>query len=157
MLLTPHTLVGVALGMAISNPILAIPASFASHFIGDLVPHWDFYSKTTKEQRIRGWRPLALMFDLGIGIAVGVTATLYALWVLHDQNMALRIFACGVAAVLPDVLEAPHIYMHEDWEFLKPLYRLQSRLQFQAPLPWGLLTQAVVMVVSFLTIVRLVK
>ena len=50
MLLTPHTLVGVAIATNISNPFLAIPLAFISHFLGDKIPHWDFYSNTKKRK-----------------------------------------------------------------------------------------------------------
>ena len=148
MLLTPHTLVGIAIGASLQNPVLAAGLSFGMHFLGDMVPHWDFYSNTSKEQKLRGWRPLAVMADLVVGVAIGLSATLYALWVLNNPNLALSIFVAGVASVLPDALEGPHIFMGKDPKFLKGLTTVQQRLQFQAPLPWGALSQFLVMLVA---------
>lgn len=138
MLLTPHTFVGVAVGASISNPFLAVPLSFVLHFVLDKTPHWDFYSNTQKEERLKGWRPLAVMADLILGVAIGLVSTLYALWVLNDTAMAMNIFLCGIAAVLPDALEGPYIYMKSEPKILQPLTRLQRKMQFQAPLPWGI-------------------
>lgn len=148
MLLTPHTFVGLAIGASISNPIVAVPLSFIMHFIGDKVPHWDFFSNTEKYQRREGWRPLAVMADLVVGVALGLTATYYALWVLNDSSLAMNIFLCGIASVLPDALEGPYIYMKKEPAILKPITKIQKAMQFQAPLPWGILTQIGVIAVS---------
>lgn len=152
MLLTPHTIVGVAIGSSIQNPFVAVPISVGMHFMGDLVPHWDFFSNTEREERLRGWRPIAVMADLVIAVAIGLTCTLYALWVLNNVPLAANIFMCGIGSVLPDALEAPHIYMHKDWKFLGVLTNIQKKLQFQAPLPWGLITQALVIVIASMLI-----
>ena len=121
MLLTPHTLVGVAVGASIPNPFIAVPLSFALHFLADKVPHWDFYSNTEKEQRLKGWRPIAVMADLIVAVAIGLTFTYYALWVNGNPAMALNIFLCGIAAVLPDALEGPYIFMDKEPKILEKL------------------------------------
>jgi len=144
MLLTPHVLVGVTIASAVPNPYVAIPLAVAMHFLGDLVPHWDFYSNTPKEKRLKGWRPVAVMMELGLAVAVGVTFTLHALWVQGDTALAARIFLCGIAAVLPDALETPHIYTETKFKFVEKLTEVQKKLQTQAPLPWGLITQALI-------------
>lgn len=153
MLLTPHTFVGIAIGSSITNPFIAVPLSFAMHFLGDKVPHWDFFSNTEKHQRREGWRPLAVMADLVVGVAIGLTATYYSLWVLGNNALALNIFLCGIASVLPDALEGPYIYMKKEPKILRPITMVQKRMQFQAPLPWGILTQILVILVSSLVFV----
>lgn len=152
MLLTPHTFVGIAIGTSVANPLIAVPLSFAMHFLGDRVPHWDFFSNTEKSERREGWRPLAVMADLAFGISLGLSVTLYALWVLNDGPLALNIFLCGIAAVLPDALEGPYIYMKNEPRSLSYLTRIQRKMQFQAPLPWGIITQLIVIVISTLII-----
>lgn len=151
MLLTPHVLVGTAIAVTLQNPVLAVPLSFVMHFMGDLVPHWDFYSNTTDEQRTHGWRPIAVMADLGLAVAIGVTFTLYALWILQMPNLALNIFLCGIASVLPDAISSVAIFNGQPWP-VKIIFKLQAILQFQAPLPWGIISQLIVIAVSLLTI-----
>ncbi len=150
MLLTPHTFVGIAIATSIPNPAIAAPLSFFMHFMGDLVPHWDFYSNTKKEQRLTGWRPVAVMADLVVGVAAGLTATYYALWFLKDTQLATNIFLCGIASVLPDALEVPHIFLKSEPKPLTYISAIQSRMQFQAPLPWGMISQLVVIGFSIL-------
>jgi len=146
MLLTPHVLVGVTIAKFIPNPFIAVPLSIVAHFLGDKMPHWDFYSNTPKEQRLKGWRPIAVMGEFGLGIAVGVAFTLYALWVIKDPNLALTTFLCGIASVLPDALEAPHVFTNAKIGLIEKLTDFQRKMQTQAPLPWGLLTQLAVAV-----------
>lgn len=148
-MLIPHTIVGAAIAVSISNPLIAAPLSFAMHLLGDRVPHWDFYAFTKREERLVGWRPLGVMADLGIGIAIGVALTLYCLWVLNKPALAFNVFVCGIASVLPDVLCGPVIYSGEKapW-ILRMLGRLQSKMQFQEHMPWGLVTQIIVCVVA---------
>ena len=152
MLLTPHAFVGIAIGTTIQNPYIAVPLSVASHFVGDLTPHWDFFSNTKKEERLVGWRPIALMADLVIGVAIGLSITLYILWVLKTPDIALNAFMCGVGAVLPDAVEAPYIYMKKEPKLIGALAKVQSKLQFQAPLPWGVISQLLVVASSSLII-----
>lgn len=157
MLLTPHTFVGIAIATAISNPFVAVPLSFLSHFAGDRVPHWDFYSNTPKEDRLKGWRPVAVMFDLVVGVAVGLTSTLYTLWVLKNPHLALNIFLCGIASVLPDVFETPYIFGKSEPKILSYLTRIQRKIQFQAPLPWGIISQILIIIVSSILILNSIR
>lgn len=132
------------MGASVGNPYLAVPLSFLLHFMGDLVPHWDFYSHTKREERLVGWRPVAVMGDLVCGVAVGLISTLYCLWVIQNSVLALNVFLCGIASVLPDALEAPHIFLKSEPKILQFVTSIQKKMQFQAPLPWGILTQFIV-------------
>jgi len=154
MLLTPHTIVGVAVAATVPQMGISVPLSFVLHFVGDLIPHWDFYVGTTKEERLKGWRPLALMIDLSVGIAIGLTFTLYALWVLNNPPLALNIFLCGIASVLPDALTGPALYIKNSNGISKTCHKIQSKLQNQADLPWGAVTQLIVVLFSFLLILN---
>jgi hypothetical protein len=152
MLLTPHTIVGIAIATNIPNPYIAVILSFLSHFLGDKVPHWDFYSNTKKEERVVGWRPIAVMGDLAVGVAVGVAFTCYFYWVKNDPLLAATVFFSGIASVLPDALSSLSIVGGKEGKFLKVLNSIQSKMQFQAPLPWGILTQIIVILLSLFLI-----
>lgn len=144
MLLTPHTFVGITIASSIPNPYIAVPLSFLMHFLGDKVPHWDFFSNTKKEERTKGWRIFAVMADFGLGLTIGLTATFYALWARNNPPLALNIFLCSLASVLPDALEAPHIFFGANDRFSRTLLAVQHKMQFQAKLPWGIISQIVV-------------
>lgn len=154
MLLTPHTLVGIAIASTIKEPSISIPVSIGMHFIGDLVPHWDFFSNTTSEQRTSGWRPIAVALELGVAVATGVFFVLLALWKLNNPALAVNIFLCGIAGVLPDILSGLSMYIGKENKLLKINDRTQSRMQVQLPLPWGILTQILVSILCVLIILN---
>ncbi len=147
-------MVGVSVAYVLQDPFIAPPLSLLLHFVGDVLPHWDFYTHTTKEQKTTGWRPLAVMADFGLGIAFGVTATLYALWVLRDTTLALTVFLSGVMSVLPDVLTGPSIYMKNANSIFKKMHEFQRKLNTSAPLVFGVLTQLVVAAASIALLVN---
>ncbi len=152
MLLTPHTLVGLAVASVVKDPYIAFPVSIGMHYMGDLVPHWDFYSNTTESQRVSGWRPLAVSAELTLGVAVGTAFVLYALWLVNDPSLAFRMLICGIGGVIPDLLSGLTMYLKNLNGFLKINNEIQAKLQFQAPLPWGIITQLVVSAFSVLVI-----
>ncbi len=152
MLLTPHTLVGLAVASVIKNPLIAFPVSVGMHYLGDMIPHWDFFSNTNEEQRVSGWRPLAVAGELSLAVATGTAAVLYALWLVNDPALAFRLLICGIGGVIPDLLSGLKMYLKNLNGLLKINSRIQEKLQFQAPLPWGILTQLLVSGFSVLVI-----
>ena len=144
-------MVGIALATLITNPELAVPVSFAMHFAGDLVPHWDLTDDLTKNAG-HGWVPIAIFADLILAVSLGTAFTLYALWVLHNPALALRIFLCGMAAVLPDAISAPAVYNQKTNPVSQLVAKIQGRLQFKAGAFWGSVTQLIVIGVAFLVI-----
>ena len=84
------------------------------------------------------------MADMSIGIGLGMFFTLYALWQLKNPAMAQNIFLCGISSVLPDVLTGPVIFDENTRGLPRLIYKIQDKIHFQAPLPWGLISQVVV-------------
>lgn len=141
---TAHALIGASIAVGISNPYLAIPAAILSHFVADLIPHWD--AGTNHKQKSRTKLVIEATIDVLLGFVL-----VYALF----RNLVdpAYLFTMVIAAQLPDWLEAP------SWIFgikIPPFswmdwlgHKLQSRLQ----LPWGLVTQiAVVGLILFVTL-----
>jgi hypothetical protein len=147
MLLTPHTFVGTAIAASVPNMFISVPLSFVMHFFGDKVPHWDFFTGSKIEERRKGWRLIGVMGDLALGVAVGMFFTLYALWIKHDSALAINIFLCGVASNLPDAFEVPRSYFDSKNPVVMLMYKIQHAMQFRADLPWGIISQLVVVLV----------
>jgi len=148
MLLTPHVFIGLVIAKFFPNPLLAVPLAFVSHFLGDLTPHWDFFSGTKKEERLKGWRPLAVMADFGLGIGIGVLFTAKYLWLDNKVELAIASFLCGIAAVLPDALEAPYMCLDKFPTFIRTITEVQGKLQTQAPKVIGITIQLAVIILS---------
>jgi len=131
---TAHALIGASLAAKITNPIIGIPIAILSHFIADLIPHWDAGTNHREKSMNR------LRFEATLDVLLGL-----ALVFLIFRNLVdpIYLFAMVIAAQLPDWLEAP------SWMFnikIPPFswldwlgHKLQSRLQ----LPWGLVTQVI--------------
>lgn len=132
---TAHALIGAGLAAKIANPALGIPLAILSHFLADLIPHWDA-GTNHKQKSLRRLRAEAAV-DVLLGFALSFL-------IFRNFVDPRYLFVMIIAAQLPDWLEAP------SWMFgikLPPFtwmdwlgHKLQARLQ----LPWGLVTQVVV-------------
>lgn len=94
MLLTPHALTGASIAVLIPNPAISIPLAIGSHFILDMVPHWQetlYPYKPTQATWIR------LFIDLAL-------STILVFWVaqLHP-NINTTIWITTFAANIPDL------------------------------------------------------
>jgi hypothetical protein len=91
-----HAATGALVAVAIGNPWIALPAAFASHFVIDMIPHWDYKFEN------RYFKQAALLCDL--------TLTLWLLIILSVTVDASRrlIIAGGFLGVLPDLMWLPH-------------------------------------------------
>lgn len=132
---TAHALIGASIAAKITNPYLGIALAILSHFIADLIPHWDagtnHKKKTLTRLKIEAAADVLLGFGLSFILFRNIVEPTY-------------LFIMIIAAQLPDWLEAP------SWMFgfrVPPFswldwlgHRLQSRMQ----LPWGLVTQVVI-------------
>lgn len=141
---TAHALIGAAIATKVANPLLGIPLAIASHFIADLVPHWDAGTNHREKSVLRLRVEAALDVILGFSLAFLLFRNLVELPYL---------FTMIIAAQLPDWLEAPA------WMFgikIPPFswmdwigHKLQSRMQ----LPWGLITQIVIVgIITFIAL-----
>lgn len=154
MLLTPHTIVGVAIASSIHNPATAFTLAVASHFAADLVPHWDFFTNVkTREEFKENWRIIACMADLSLGVAVGMYFTLHAYWVLNNPALAFTTFICGIGAVLPDAISGMGIFSSQEPKGIPGLLgKIQTKLNNPANIFWGTLTQISTIIFSLLVI-----
>jgi hypothetical protein len=158
MLSTPHTLVGLLVGAAVQNPYVAVPLAFLSHYVGDLVPHWDVYKEFPEpEGEKTRWKPAAIFLDQILGVAIGLSVTLYALWVNHDPQTAIRLFLCGIAAVTPDALYVPLFFWQSKNKLILLNFKIQQLFHFQANAlvgnicQWSVATGAFLLLSNLLT------
>ncbi len=133
---TAHALIGASIAVKIVNPIIGIPLAIISHFIADLIPHWDAGTNHKNKSALR------LKIEATLDVLLGFALVFLLFRDLADPKY---LFAMVIAAQLPDWLEAPSwmfqikIPHFTTWiDFLS--HKIQSRMQ----LPWGLLTQIVV-------------
>lgn len=131
---TAHALIGASIAAKIGNPFIGIPLAIASHFIADLVPHWDAGTNHRKKTARR------LKIEATADVLLGITVTVLFFW---GRVEPVYLFAMVAAAQLPDWLEAPSFMFGikiPPFSWVDYLgHKIQSRMQ----LPWGLVTQIV--------------
>jgi hypothetical protein len=93
-----HTVTGAALGAAIGNPWLALPAALLSHLVLDVIPHSGDETISHTSLRFK----LELLFDAAL--AAGF---LLALLLLQPPDWPLLV-ACGILAAAPDLWWFPY-------------------------------------------------
>lgn len=132
---TSHALIGASIAAVISNPVIAIPLAIISHFGADLIPHWD--AGTNRRKKTISRLRIEASFDVLLGFAL-------AFLIFGYFVNPLYLFVMVIAAQLPDWLEAPSSkfgFKIPPFSWVEWLgHKLQNRMQ----LPWGLVTQVVV-------------
>ena len=99
MMATTHAIVGATIAKAIPDPVVAAGLILTSHYLMDLVPHWDF-GTDWKGRSVAQTGMLA-----GIDTIAAFLVTFLLFW---SQLPALTIFLAICVANLPDWAEAPY-------------------------------------------------
>jgi len=143
MLATVHTFIGVVIALKFQNPWLVFPTAFFSHFLLDLVPHWDVFTmcnvseaheNITKKDKIKA------VFDFLIGLSIGL---FFVLRTLPNRTLATTIFFAAAFSNLPDALEAPYVFFGNKNIVTMTIMKIQHILHNKEPLPWGIVTQVI--------------
>jgi len=143
----PHAVVGAAIAAKVGNPALSLPLALASHFVLDLVPHWNPHlNREISEHgkittRTRTIIALDVLVSLGAGFFIASTA-------LPDTARFITIAFGAFFGVLPDVAEAPFFFLKSKNKWLERLVKFQSSLQFNVPLIPGVISQLLVLVAA---------
>lgn len=144
---TTHSLVAIAIAAKITSPELAIPLAFASNFLLDMVPHWDFGFGWREKSKTKLF--LEGVFD--VGLSYFLTLVIYLKFLSHLNPVF--VFACVFFSQLPDWLEVPYLLFNWKGEPFHFFYRIQHHIHRKLDLPWGLVPQiAVVLPLLYLTL-----
>jgi len=140
MLETPHVFVGAAIATKIPNPFIAIPLAFASHFILEMVPHWNPHLNSETEKFGAPTRRSTVITSIDSTLALA-SGSFIAYQALPNWGHALTILAACFASVLPDVMEGPYFFLRMKNSFIKKWIAFQKSLQNDTTVFWGFLTQ----------------
>jgi hypothetical protein len=152
MILSTHALVGAAIGACLSsNPALAGVCGFASHFLLDAIPHWDYPIRSASLTPQSG-APIrldrALLLDLltfGIDAIIGLAAGMLLFGSTGNRS---AVFVGAVAAMLPDPLQLiPARYAYEPLRTVQRFHhKIHSKVKIAA-LPLGVSSQLILAIV----------
>lgn len=142
MLTTPHVVLGAAIATKIPNPLISIPLSFASHFLLDMVPHWNphlnkeikKFGKPTKKSTT------LVIVDTTTSLILG---SFIAYQAMPNINHTITILACCLVAALPDLIEAPYFFFGMRHKFFEKWISFKKSIQVDVSILPGLATQAI--------------
>lgn len=143
MLLTPHVVVGAAIGSQIRDPYITGAISFGSHFVLDKIPHWQetLYPYTpTKKTWIR--------------IFIEVIFVLIFIYFLAKRGLLNTNVIVGmVASILPDIDSFAIINKKlMGNKFVKAYFDWHSKIQNETSKFYGVLTQLAIIALGLIII-----
>lgn len=97
-----HALTGALIGLSISNPVIALPVAFLSHFVCDAIPHYD-PPAGEKARLFRSKRFVVEFLVLGMLGCLALVAVLAAVRPQHWFTAAI----CAFLATSPDLFWFP--------------------------------------------------
>lgn len=149
MLETPHVFVGAAIAIAVPNPLIAVPLAFASHFILEMVPHWNPHLNTETEMFGKPTRHSTAITAVDSTLAL-ISGSFIAYQVLPNVGHSLTILAACLASVFPDVMEGPYFFLNMRNTFIKKWIAFQKSIQNDTTAFWGLLNQVIIILAVIL-------
>jgi hypothetical protein len=146
MLITPHILVGTAIGAAVGDPVVGFALGVTSHYVLDVIPHvdsgtWHYYEPFIgKNMDVRD-------FTLGILDAVAAFFSLLALS-SFSPIMASAPLAGAFGGLLPDLVMLAGLFIPAltKWKGLAWYYKFQDKFHYTVkPHQWllGIVTQVI--------------
>ncbi len=136
---TSHAIIGTFIAVRFIDPVVAVSLAVVSHYLLDIVPHWD--SGTNRRQKSEKRFLTEAIIDASISLVVSFLIYYY---IFGLTNYFYLYLVVGFS-LLPDI-----VTMLTRFVFKKksPLWnwnnRLQSKLNQKLALPWGILTQIIV-------------
>lgn len=143
MLETPHVFVGAAIAVAVPYPLIAIPLAFTSHFVLEMIPHWNPHLNTETEKFGGPTRRSTAITAVDSTLAL-ISGSFIAYKTLPNINLAILIIACSFFSVLPDLMEGPYFFLRMRTKWVAKWITFQKSLQCDTTWFWGLLTQLTV-------------
>lgn len=132
---TGHALVGTLIAAKFTNPLIGLPLSFLSHFVADILPHWDSGTHARKKTKTRLFYESVADFTLSIISSYILYTTL-----LSGSDIPYLYFNVFLSQ-LPDWMYVPYYYLNIKFFPLKWMSDLQEVLHTTLDKPWGILTQ----------------
>jgi hypothetical protein len=154
MMATSHALVGGIIAVSVKDPVLAGGLILTSHFLLDMIPHWDF--GTEWEHRSKLATGLLAMGETAVALLLMIILFLPIL------SWPMLLFAFCVAE-LPDWAEAPwYIFFAKQgkkpelghhnvlWHLFYQIDKFEDYFHTRATFPFGVITQIATVIFFFL-------
>lgn len=145
-----HAITGAVVATAIKQPEIALPAAFLSHFVADMIPHWNYRIPAGLRQK-----HIIMVADLLLSLGLLILLAHYSARVPGWQ-----IFSGGLLGIAPDLMWLPFFLTGKPSKMHKntPLHlirRLHLKIQWSET-DGGLFVEAAWFCLIILIIARLV-
>jgi len=139
----PHTIIGATIALKVGNPALALPLALASHFIVDMIPHWNPHlnREMMEKGRLSDKTTYVVIVDVGLSLLAGFFIASQA---LPNTGHFITVLAASFLAVAPDVIESPYYFFKKHYKIIEKFIDFQRSIQNDASPVVGLLTQVLV-------------
>lgn len=145
---TGHALIGTLIAGKFNDPYLALPIAFASHFVCDLIPHWDsgthFHKKTSESVFTEA------VFDVLTGFVLSFTLFKFFL----GQDNYVLLFATIISAQALDWISVPFVIFKIKIKPIDYIIKIQEIINMRLDKPWGIVTQIITIVFLYLLLYR---
>lgn len=129
---TTHAIVGASIAAFSPSLAVSLPLAAGSHFLMDLVPHWDVGTNFDKRPKIVSAAMAAIDVLLGI---------LIVFLVFGGSVNPVNLWLTVLFAQLPDWIEAPNLFFGSKFAPSVVMEKIQHKLHNKLDLPWGVITQ----------------
>lgn len=136
---TAHAIVGTLIAVRFTDPLVSLPLALGTHYLFDLVPHWD--SGTNRKEKSEKKFLTEAIIDGSIAVLVSFLIYHY----VFGLNDYFYLYLVVLFSLLPDIVTMTTRFI---LKIKNPLWnwnnRLQSKINQRLNLPWGILTQLIV-------------
>lgn len=144
MLVTPHAVAGAAIGILIPYPVVSLPLAFGSHYLLDMIPHWQ---ETLPPYKASRYTAIRMVID----ILLTAVCLLYlsSLFPLHTPSILLH----ALVGVLPDADVLIHQFRVQPFishHWYTAYWDWHCRIQRETGSVWGVLPQLAVVIIGLL-------
>lgn len=166
MILSTHAVVGTIIASTFtSNPYIAFGIGFASHFILDPIPHWDYKLHSFKKDpegqlnhdMVLGKTFIVDLMRMGTDATIGLLVSfILGLYILKVSTITV-ILASVIGGILPDPLQ--FVYWKTRSKLLLPLQKFHKKIHGRSLdiHPFRGASLQVLVVLIFLTVAVLLK
>lgn len=147
MLSISHVTTGAFIASKVSNPFIAIPLIFASHYLEDWIPHWDVGTGLSNGSRKKKHALIMEVIELVLSFVL-----VFFFWQFNQsKGFPFWIYFGGFVGLIPDFLEFPRNFFHWEPGFLKPINAFHGLFHHSTPnMLLGLTPQFIVILAIFL-------
>jgi len=137
---TGHALIGTAIAVSISNPVVGIPLAIVSHIAADAFPHWDTGWKRSQKSHAR------FFVESLIDLSLSFTLPFLIVYFFFPETSYIYTFTMIISAQLLDWITAPYVFFK--WEFFPFDLPYKFQMLFDNPIgpSWGIIGQVAVVV-----------